>query len=113
MRSKLSVLSGVAFRMFFLARPGPVALITGARFSLDNIVRIVAQYWHLALVGTALLRFTLVAATNRRFNGTARQQAKVLHVELVEGPDLAELLKQYPTRQGELMSFPLAGWSPL
>ena len=59
------------------------------------------------------VRFTLVAATNRRFNGTARQQAKVLHVELVEGTDLAELLKQYPTRQGELMSFLLAGWSPL
>ena len=56
--------------------------------------------------------FTLVAATNQRFNGTARQQAKVLHVELVEGTDLAELLERYPTREGELMSFLLAGWSP-
>lgn len=57
--------------------------------------------------------FSLVAATNQRFNGTARQQAKALHVELVEGADLAKLLEQYPMRQGELVSFLLAGWSPV
>jgi hypothetical protein len=57
------------------------------------------------------IAFSLVAATNQRFNGTAKQQAALLHVALVESTDLAVLLDQYPVRRGELMRFLLAGWS--
>jgi len=57
------------------------------------------------------ISFSLVAATNQRFNGTARRQAEVHHVEVVEGPDLARLLVEFPMRRGELMRFLLAGWS--
>lgn len=55
--------------------------------------------------------FRMVAATNQRFNGTARSQAAVLHVELVDGEGLADLLNKYPVKQGELARFLLAGWA--
>jgi HJR/Mrr/RecB family endonuclease len=55
--------------------------------------------------------FELVAATNRKFNETARQQASVLNVRLVEAGDLAGLLCAYPTKRGELDRFILAGWA--
>lgn len=55
--------------------------------------------------------FSMVAATNQRFNGTARQQAKTLHVELVDGDDLAVLLAKHPVKRGELEGFLLASWA--
>jgi len=55
--------------------------------------------------------FRMVAATNQRFNGTARSQASLLHVELVDGDGLAELLDKHPVKRGELVRFLLAGWA--
>lgn len=57
------------------------------------------------------VEFELVAATNRRFNQAARQQASLLNVSLVEGGDLAELLSKHPTKRGELDRFAMAGWA--
>jgi hypothetical protein len=57
------------------------------------------------------VRLSMVAVTNQRFNGTARQQAQLLNVELIEGNDLAKLLEEHPMRRGELERFLLAGWS--
>ena len=51
------------------------------------------------------VKFSLLAVTNQRFNGTAKQQAKMLHVKLVQGRDLAGLLEQYPIPQRELAHF--------
>jgi hypothetical protein len=48
------------------------------------------------------IRFSKVAATNRRFNGPARLQAQLNHVELVDGSDLAALLNANPIRRREL-----------
>jgi len=56
------------------------------------------------------VRFSLVAVTNRRFNGTAREQARINHVELVDAGDLAERLNEQPIRRGELSSFLFSGW---
>ncbi len=55
--------------------------------------------------------FSKVAATNQRFNGTARQQAETLHVELVDGADLEVLLAKHPVKRGELERFLLATWA--
>ncbi len=55
--------------------------------------------------------FRMVAATNQRFNGTARSQAATLHVELIEGDGLAKLLGNHPVKRGELERFLLAGWN--
>ena len=57
------------------------------------------------------VKFTMVAVTNRRFNGTAKQQAQVLNVELVEGDDLARLVAEHPMKRGELERFLLSAWS--
>lgn len=54
--------------------------------------------------------FSMVAATNQRFNGTARQQAEILRVELVDGDDLESLLAKHPVKRGELERFLLANW---
>lgn len=54
--------------------------------------------------------FSLVAATNRKFNGTARSQARINHVELLDGDDLASRLIQNPVRKEELASFLFSGW---
>ena len=54
--------------------------------------------------------FSMVAATNQRFNGTARQQAEILRVELVDGDDLENLLAKHPVKRGELDRFLLAHW---
>jgi Holliday junction resolvase len=54
--------------------------------------------------------FSMVAATNQRFNGTARQQAQILRVELVDGDDLESLLAKHPVKRGELERFLLANW---
>lgn len=51
------------------------------------------------------VRFSLAAVTNRRFNGTARYQAKVNHVELHDLDDLEKWLAQNPVRRWELASF--------
>lgn len=56
------------------------------------------------------VEFQLVAATNRRFNQTAKLQASMLNVTLIEGSDLIELLSKYPTKRGELDHFEMAGW---
>lgn len=48
------------------------------------------------------VKFSMVAVTNQRFNGTAMQQAKVLNVELIDGDDLARLVAQYPMKRCEL-----------
>ncbi|OEZ29803.1 helicase SNF2 [Variovorax boronicumulans] len=58
------------------------------------------------------VKFAMVAVTNQRFNNTARQQAQVLGVELVEGDDLARLIAQHPMKRGELERFLLSGWAP-
>ncbi len=57
------------------------------------------------------IRFSLVAATNQRFNSTARQQAEILKVKLVDGDDLKRLLENYPIKRGELERYLLASWS--
>jgi hypothetical protein len=57
------------------------------------------------------VKFELVAATNRRFNQAARQQASLLNVSLFEVDDLAELLAKHPTKRGELDRFAMAGWT--
>jgi len=57
------------------------------------------------------VKFSMVAVTNQRFNGTARQQAKVLNVELVERDDLERLIEQHPIKRGELERFLLSGWA--
>ena len=54
--------------------------------------------------------FSMIAATNQRFNGTARRQAEILHVELVDGEDLESLLAKHPVKRGELERFLLANW---
>jgi len=56
------------------------------------------------------VRFSKVAVTNCAFNSTARQQANLQHVALVEARDLEVLLGQYPIRRGELTRFLLAAW---
>ena len=56
------------------------------------------------------MSFYMVAATNQRFNGTARQQAQILRVELVDGDDLESLLAKHPVKRGELERFLLANW---
>lgn len=55
--------------------------------------------------------FELIAATNRRFNQPARQQASLLKVRLVERDDLIAMLERHPTKRGELDRFAMAGWS--
>lgn len=57
------------------------------------------------------VEFQLFAATNRRFNQSARQQASLLNVTLIEGADLIGLLVKHPTKRGELDRFAMAGWS--
>lgn len=54
--------------------------------------------------------FSMVAVTNQRFNSTARQQAEILNVELVDGDDLERLLAMHPVNRGELEQFLLAKW---
>lgn len=56
------------------------------------------------------VEFSMVAATNQRFNGTARQQAEILKVELVDGIDLEQLLARHPMKRGELERYFLASW---
>ena len=56
------------------------------------------------------VRFNLVAATNRRFNQAAREQAQTLHVRLVDGDELARMLEATPTKRGELNRFLMSGW---
>ncbi len=57
------------------------------------------------------VEFQLIAATNRRFNQSARQQASLLNVTLIEGSDLVDLLSKHPTKRGEFDRFAMAGWS--
>lgn len=57
------------------------------------------------------VRFSLVAVTNQRFNNTARQQAEILGVELIDGDDLAGLLVKYPVQRGEIEQFMFASWT--
>ena len=57
------------------------------------------------------VKFSMVAVTNQQFNETARKQAKVLNVELVDGGDLAQLLARHPMKRGELERFILSGWA--
>lgn len=56
------------------------------------------------------VRFALAAVSNHRFNGTARNQAKLNHVELLDRDDLAERMREKPVRRGELASFLFSGW---
>jgi len=53
----------------------------------------------------------MAAVTNQRFNGTARSQAKLLHVELIDSDGLAALLEKHAVQRGELERFLLAGWA--
>ena len=55
------------------------------------------------------VRFTLAAVTNRRFNGTARGQAVINGVELIDGDGLAELMQEKPVRRSELAAWLFAG----
>jgi hypothetical protein len=54
--------------------------------------------------------FSMVAATNQRFNGSARRQAEILKVALVDGEDLERFLVAHPMKRGELERFLLASW---
>lgn len=56
------------------------------------------------------VKFSLVAATNQRFNGIARHQANLNHVELVDGESLAAMLVAHPMTRGELESLLFATW---
>lgn len=56
------------------------------------------------------VRFSLAAVTNRRFNGTARAQALVNHVELIDFDGIAERLRERPVKRGELVSHLFEGW---
>lgn len=56
------------------------------------------------------IKFTMAAVTNQRFNDNARQKAALLHVELVERPELEDLLAKHPIKRGELQRFLLSGW---
>ncbi len=56
------------------------------------------------------IRFSMVAVTNQRFNGNAKQKAALLHVELLERDELEEMLARHPIRRGELERFLLSGW---
>lgn len=56
------------------------------------------------------VRFSLVAVTNRRFNRTARQQAALNHVKLMDCDDLAEKLRENPVRQDELAAYLFEAW---
>lgn len=56
------------------------------------------------------VRFSLVAVTNRRFNGTARAQAALNHVELIDFDGLVERLREKPVKRGELASHLFEGW---
>lgn len=56
------------------------------------------------------IEFKLVAATNKRFNGMARHQAKLNDVELLDSNDLTEWMREKPVRRGELSAFLLSGW---
>lgn len=58
----------------------------------------------------ANVNFSLVAATNKRFNGTAKAQAALNHVELIDFDGLAKKLKENPVKWGELESYLFAGW---
>ncbi|WP_157640641.1 hypothetical protein [Burkholderia ubonensis] len=42
---------------------------------------------------------------------SARQQASLLNVTLIEVDDLIDLLSEHPTKRGELDRFAMAGWS--
>jgi Holliday junction resolvase len=56
------------------------------------------------------VKFSLAAVTNRRFNGNARAQAHLNHVDLLDGQDLAKRLDERPVTKGELAAFLMSGW---
>ena len=56
------------------------------------------------------IRFSMVAVTNQRFNGNAREKAKLLHVEVIERNELEKMLLDHPIKRGELERFLLSGW---
>lgn len=56
------------------------------------------------------VKFSLMAVTNQRFNGTARAQAAINHVELIDVDGLAERLSETPVKTGELATYLFAGW---
>lgn len=56
------------------------------------------------------VRFSLAAVTNRHFNGTARAQAAMNHVELIDFDGLAERLRERPVKRGELATHLFEGW---
>jgi hypothetical protein len=53
--------------------------------------------------------FSLIAATNKRFNGTARLQAAFNNVALYEGDELASMLSQTPVTRNELSQYLFEG----
>lgn len=56
------------------------------------------------------VRFSLAAVTNRRFNGMARAQAAVNHVELIDVDGLTERLIGKPVKRRELAFHIFEGW---
>jgi hypothetical protein len=54
--------------------------------------------------------FSLIAATNKRFNGTARAQASANGVTLYEGAALATMLSDTPIKRSELSQYFFEGW---
>lgn len=56
------------------------------------------------------VRFSLAAVTNKRFNGAAKAQAAVNHVELIDFDGLAERLRERLVRMCELASHLFEGW---
>jgi Restriction endonuclease/Helicase conserved C-terminal domain len=58
------------------------------------------------------IRLSMAAIINQYFNESARRQANVLHVELFDGGDLAEMLRENPVYERELVRFLLGGQAP-
>ena len=54
--------------------------------------------------------FTLVAATNQAFNGTAGAQANLNHVELLDGARLSAMLSEVVIARSELDQLVFAAW---
>ncbi|WP_447985867.1 restriction endonuclease [Nitrospira sp. Nam74] len=57
------------------------------------------------------VKFSLVAATNQRFNAVARAQANVNHVQLLDGESLAAMLQKNPVTRREIENLLFATWN--
>ena len=82
----------------------------GARLGWDAVKEVVggAAFYERKHPG---VRFIKVGLTNQYFNDTAKEQAALNEVQLIEQPALAELLKRYPTTLLQVERFLYSDWS--